>query len=278
MKYKFFNLFSIASVLLLAVSCKKEENRVYVEGSKPVVLAASASTISLNFANAQKEVVKFSWNNPEYKFTTGISSQDVTYKVEIDTTGANFTNPDKKVFSFGKELSFALTDSALNDALLNSMNLQKAVPHNLEVRVVATLLNGTVPIVSNVIKYPGVTPYAIPPKVEIPANGELWAIGDAFASKWDNPMLAPYTTTQKFTQVTPTLYELTVNFVGGGGYKLIQIQGDWDTQYHMITGGTAETGEFKKENADPTFPGQTSGGSYKISVDFQKGKYTVTKL
>ncbi len=277
MKYNFFNLFSIACILCLAFSCKKEENKVYLESSKPVVLAASTSAIALTFTNAQKEVVNFSWNNPEYQFTTGVSSQDVTYKVELDTIGANFTNPNKKVFSIGKDLALALTDSALNDALLNQLNLKDSIPHNIEVRVVASLLNNTVPIISNTVKYANVVPYAIPPKVEPPATGDLWALGDALASSWDNPMKAPFDVSQKFTKVTPTLYEAVLAFKGGGAFKLIQKQGEWSSQYHMVTGGTADGGDFEKKDADPGFTGPTSAGNYKMTVDFQRGKFTIVK-
>jgi hypothetical protein len=63
------------------------------------------------------------------------------------------------------------------------------------------------------------------------------------------------------------------NFPSGGGYKLIQELGNWDTQYRMIAGGTAFAGEFKQENADPTIPNPTPAGAYRVTVDFQTGTY-----
>ena len=65
--------------------------------------------------------------------------------------------------------------------------------------------------------------------------------------------------------------------IGGGNYKLIQEQGNWDTQYHMLTGGTWNSGDFEKKNSDPGFPGPPSAGTYKITVNFKTGKYTVEK-
>ncbi len=65
---------------------------------------------------------------------------------------------------------------------------------------------------------------------------------------------------------------------GGGAYKLIQEQGVWGTQYHMLLGGTWEGGDFEKKDADPGFPGPPSAGTYKITVDFQRGKFKVVKL
>jgi hypothetical protein len=45
----------------------------------------------------------------------------------------------------------------------------------------------------------------------------------------------------------------------------------------MLTGGTWQAGDFEKKDSDPGFPGPPTAGTYKIKVDFQKGKYTVTK-
>jgi hypothetical protein len=210
-------------------------------------------------------------------FTTGVSSHDVSYQVEIDTTGSNFTYKDRKIISLNGDLSLDMTQNTFNDYLLNQLQLKPGMAHNIEIRVTSTLDNGSAALRSNVLKFTA-TPYAIPPKVEPPAAGTLWATGDAFASGWSNPLGAPYATSQKFTQVSPTLYELTVNMPGGGGYKLIQEQGDWSKQYHMLTGGTWEGGDFEKRDADPTFPGPPSAGTYKITVDFQRGKFSVVKL
>jgi hypothetical protein len=108
----------------------------------------------------------------------------------------------------------------------------------------------------------------------------LWAIGDAFASGWSNPMGAPYNVTQKFRRdaSNPLLYVLDdVTFNAGGYYKLIQAQGVWGTQYHALAPAAPLGGEFEKRDADPAF--QSPGaGRYKIEVNFQTGKYKLTRL
>ena len=97
-------------------SCKREISPIYYEGgTAPVLTASRSGTIPLSFANKDLEAVKLSWTNPDYKFTTGVNSQNVTYQVELDTTGANFTNPQKKVFSISSDLSLTLTQNDLND-------------------------------------------------------------------------------------------------------------------------------------------------------------------
>ncbi|MDN3659257.1 SusE domain-containing protein [Ferruginibacter paludis] len=274
---KSFFLFSMLGVVFTA--CKKDENKVYFEGGTSPVLSSSvtASTLPLSFANKDNAALNLSWTNPNYMFNTGVSSQDVSYQVEIDTTGANFTSTSKQTVSVSKDLSKSFLVSEFNGYLLNQLVLTPGVSHNIELRVKSFLGNNSAGLYSNVLKYK-VTPYAIPPVVEPPTNGTLWLTGDATASGYANPLLAPYDASQKFKMVSATLYELTVTMKGGGAYKLIQEQGKWDTQYHMKTGGTWDAGDFEKKDSDPGFAGPAAAGSYKIAVDFQRGKYAVTKL
>jgi len=278
---KISKIFIFSALILSGMwACKKEENRVIFKGGSAPVLAASiADSIPLSFVTKDNDAIQLAWTNPNYQFNTGISSLNVNYNIEIDTAGANFTNPNREVLSLGTDLSKDFTQSVFNDYLLNQLQLKPAISHNLELRVTAFLIGGAEPLASNVLKFT-VIPFAIPPKVVPPTDGTLWLTGDATTSGYSNPLGNPYDVSQKFTKSSASdlVYELTVNMKGGGGYKLIQTQGNWDTQYHMITGGTWSGGDFKKENADPPFPGPPSSGSYKITVDFQRGKYVVTKL
>ncbi len=262
--------------VLLFWSCEKEENKIFITGGTPPVLTANKAAIPLNFATRDNEAIKLTWTNPNYGFTTGISSQDVNYLMEIDTTGSNFSNPGRQSISIARELERTFTQEQLNNYLLNQL-LVPGIPHNIEIRITSTLGSNIVPLYSNVLKFT-VTPYSIPPKVEPPTNGTLWMTGDAAQSGWSNPLPAPYNVSQSFKKVTNTLYELTVNLPGGGAYKLIQEPGNWSTQYHMIAGGTWDDGDFEKKDSDPGFPGPPSAGSYKITVNFQTGKYKVVKL
>jgi hypothetical protein len=113
--------------------------------------------------------------------------------------------------------------------------------------------------------------------VEPPNEGTLWLTGDAAPSGWKNPLPAPFDVNQKFTRLTNTTYQLTLDLPGGGLYKLIQTQGNWNTQYHMIQGGTWESGQLEKKDADPAFIGPPTAGRYRIIVDFMKGTYQLVK-
>ena len=268
-----------ASFLLTAFgSCKKEISKVYYQNGTAPVLTASTSTIKLNYLDAAKPAVTFSWTNPNYEFSTGVSSQDVNYKLEIDTTGANFTNPNKKVYTVSRDLSQSFTEADLNDALLNQLNLAVDIPHNIEVRVTSGIgTNGEVPLISNVLKYT-VTPYSIPPKITPPSQGTLYIVGSAVGA-WDNPITdATKLAAQKFKQESPTLYSITIPLIGGGEYKLIGQNGSWSEQWSVATkDDPAEIygGDFVFNGENVLAP--PTSATYKIVVDFQRGKFTVTK-
>lgn len=272
-------LILLSSSLLLAIlsgSCKKEENKIFFEGgTNPVLSASQTGTIPLSFANKDLEAVKLKWTNPEYQFTTGISSQNVAYQLEIDTTGANFTNPSRKIISISQDLSFSFTQNTLNDYLLNQLQLTVSVPHNIEMRVRSSI--GTaVPLYSNVLKFT-VTPYAIPPKVPPPASGKLYLVGSATPGGWNNPVPVP---SQEFTKVSPTLFRInSIALTGGGSYLFLPVNGDWSAKYGALGANNTNNvngDDFKPGGGDMLAP--AASGNYKIEVDFQRGKFTLTKL
>jgi starch-binding outer membrane protein SusE/F len=266
----------LPSLLLLGLwSCEKDEYKIYLEsGTPPVLTASTTGPLVLTRSNAANTAVRLSWTNPNYRFTTGPSSQDVIYLLQIDRAGQNFSSPIKQEISIAKDLGVNWTVADLN-GILTKMDLPENVPHDLELRVRASLADGTVPLFSNVLRIT-VTPY-LDVAVPVPANGNLWITGDAAPSGWSNPLTGSAESNQKFTRISNTLYELTIALPGGGAYKLLQDNGNWGTQYHMLPGGTWEGGEFEMRDADPAFPGPPSAGTYKITVNFKTGRYTVVK-
>lgn len=264
--------------LLVLFSCKKDEHRIFYEGGTAPVLSASVNgSIPLSFANKDQEAVKFSWTNPGYQFTTGISSQDVSYLLEIDTTGSNFSNPQKQTVSVSKDLSKSFTQSAFNDFLLNQLVLAPGMPHNIEVRLKSSLVGGNASLTSNVLKFTA-TPYSIPPKVAPPASGTLYITGSATPGNWmggGDPELV----SQKFTRLSNTLYEITIALTGGNSYTFVPVYGDWSNKYSIAVKNDPNEvngGDFQVGGQDILAP--AASGNYKIQVDFQRGKFTVTKL
>ena len=274
MKYISKIIFAFSLLALSFGSCEKDEVKNYFEGGTPPELSASVSEIILNYLDADNEAFKLFWTNPNYQFTTGISSQDVSYIIEIDTVGANFTNPQRQSIAISQELSKSFKVSELNDYLLNQLVLVPGIPHNIEFRVTASL-NNAVPLGSNSLAFE-IIPYAIPPKVQLPAEGQLFLVGDATYGGWNNPVPVP---DQQFIKVSETLYEIVVPLVGGKFYLMLPKNGDWGHKYAVKDNtlpGLNEGGDFFYD-AGQDIPGPSADGTYKIQADFQRGKFTVTK-
>jgi hypothetical protein len=265
------------TIILLASlvfsGCEKDEAKVTIDGGTPPVLTL-AEAAEVTYANADQQALTLNWTNPNYTFNTGVSSMDVNYNIEIDTVGANFTSPNKKVISVAKNLTYSIKVSDMNDIMQNQLNLAPSIPHTLEIRVVSSLTNSSEQLASNSVSYIA-TPYVIPPKVNPPASGELYLVGSATAGGWDNPVPTP---SQQFTKIDDLHFTLTVSLIGGQEYLFLPVNGDWSHKYacknkavQPLTGG-----DFGADLSD-NFPGPATDGTYKIDVDFQKGKYTVTK-
>jgi len=272
------NIFKTSLFVILVgifFSCTKDENQVLFEGGTAPVLSASASNIPLSFANKDLTAVTLRWTNPDYKFNTGVNSQDVNYLIEIDTVGANFTNPKKQSFTVSKELSRTFTQNEFNDFLLNQLQLKPSVPHKLEVRVTSMLASNTVPLVSNKLSFT-VTPYPIPPKVDPPVSGRLFLVGGASPGGWSNPVPEP---AQEFTKLSSTVYELKVVLNANESYLFLPVNGSWSAKYGFAGANNANNvngDDFRAEGGDMKAP--AASGNYKIEVDFQRGKFTLTKL
>jgi hypothetical protein len=276
MNYKL--LFFTAFLAAVLFSCKKDENKVYFEGgTKPVLKAVTnsgTSTIRMSFLTQNEQALTLSWTNPEYQFNTGTSSQNVTYILEIDKVGNNFASPKKKSISVTNNLSYTFTQSEINDIMLNQMELAVEQPHQIQMRVRASLNNSSkTELISDAVNFTA-TPYKIPPKVEPPSTGTLFIVGNATPGGWNNPVPVP---AQQFTKISETLYEITLPLIGGNHYLFLPENGVW-AKYGAMNGNGSNNpdgDDFKKEGGDMIAPG--ASGTYKIVVDFQRGKFTLTK-
>ncbi len=270
MKHIFKTLLA-ALVIFSLWSCKKDENKVILKGgTAPVLTSTVADSIPLSYNSQDDPALKLTWSNPQYQFNTGISSLDVHYNILIDTT-ENFSNPNLKTLSVGSDLSKTFTQSEFNDILLNQLQLTAGVSHKINIKVNAFLGTGAAQLSSNIMSLQA-TPYAIPPKVKRPVNGQLFLVGDATAGGWNNPVPVP---SQQFTQISSTLYEITVDLIGGKQYLAIPVNGDWSHKYAVKNNPSPSGGDFGYDWSD-NFPGPAASGRYKITLDFQRGKFTVT--
>jgi len=271
--------FIIATLILFGAmtSCKKDENKIaFLGGTAPVLSADMTNVLPMSLANSDNPAVSLNWTNPNYSFTTGVSSQNVTYILEIDTVGSNFTNSKKKQVSISGDLSKTLTQGELNDYLQNQLELSVGVPHNIEMRLVSSIGGSSnTELISNVLKFTA-TPFVVPPKVQIPVSGRLFMVGNATPGGWSNPVPAP---AQEFTQISPTLYELTLPLVGGNSYLFLPVNGSWDVKYGYDGGNNqndTDGDNLKIQGGDMKAP--STSGVYKIQVNFQQGKFKLTPL
>lgn len=271
MKY-IFKLMLFSTVLsAMLLSCKKDENKaLYNGGTPPVLTASSTSALVLVIANKDNPVVSFSWTNPNYQFNTGTSSQNVTYTLQVDTTGSNFTNQKMGEKSVSKDLSIAFTVKDLNTVLLG-MGLAENISHNIEIRVKSNLTNSSVPLFSNVIKIT-VTPYL---DVVYPVPAKLYITGSATPASWmggGDPELV----SQKFTQVSSSKFEITIALSANNSYLFVPVYGDWGNKYGFTNANNTNNvngDDFKPNGGDMKAPAVS--GTYKVTVDFKTGKWSV---
>ena len=273
------NIYSlIAGAFFLSLTllgCKKEENRIIFEGAvAPVLTANSLTPRVLVIANRDMPSLRLNWTNPDYKFTTGISSQDVNYLLQIDVVGNNFNSAKKYEKVIARDLSLSLTVGELNAALL-AMDLPENVAHRLEVRVIASLVNNSVPMTSNTLQMT-VTPYL---DVVFPVPANLYITGAATPGNWmgggDPELLS-----QKFTKISSSEFQInSLNMKASQGFLFVPVYGNWSNKYGFTGAGLSNNPDgdnFKPDGSDFVSPGVA--GNYRINVSFKTGKYTFTKL
>jgi starch-binding outer membrane protein SusE/F len=268
MKYspKFFYL---ALLLFGFAACKKVEDLQKYKTGNAVTVTTSTSVVAAVPADSLKEALTVSWTSPGYATSPG----NVKYLIQMDSTNRNFSKATQFPVSGG--LSKTFTAKELNDMLL-AYGFKFNTPYNIDVRVVSSYANNNELYVSNTVVVK-MTPYLIPPKVQVPASGHLYLVGDATQAGWSNPVPTP---SQEFTQVNSTTYEGTFILNGGKEYLALPVNGDWTHKYSVAdknVAGLKNGGNFGYDLPD-NFPGPTASGIYKISFDFQAGKFTVTPV
>jgi hypothetical protein len=115
----------------------------------------------------------------------------------------------------------------------------------------------------------------VPPKVVPPTTGKLFIVGSATAGDWSNPVPVP---TQELTKIDSTTYGGIFELIGGKEYLILPLNGNWDNKFSVANKslpGLSSGGDFGFNQSD-NFPGPATSGLYKIILDFQSGKFTVT--
>lgn len=262
-------IFYIALAVLTLGACDKVDDLpLYGEGVTPE-LSALNTTIAPVPADSLESDFVLNWSSPNY------ASDSTTYKyiVEIDSAGRNFTKAVRREVVGTR--TFSMTNREFNSILLGyGMEFNKQ--YNVDVRVISSYNNNNERRISTPIVIKA-TPYKVPPKVALPTTGELFIVGDATQIGWNNnPTLSP---TQEFTQVDETTFGGIFKLNGGKEYLVLPVNnGNWDNKYAVPNKGVPNLnlgGDFGYNVAD-NFPGPSADGLYKLILDFQAGKFTVT--
>src|SRR5450432_107299 len=287
MKRYFNKLMALAaSGLLLLNACVKDETKVeFLGGTVPALSSTAGDTIPLPVTDTSSVAVIFKWTNPNYQFSNGISSMNVTYYLQVDTLGANFGSPKMQTVAINSSLEKAFTVAGFNALVGNGLQLSFGDPHHIQVRIQsfiqpftsASPVTGT--LYSDTLNYV-VTPFAPPPAVAPPASGTLFIVGSAVpVGAWSNP-ITPSTQVpiQQFTQISPTEYTITASIVGGGEYKFIAVNGSWGDQWSVAVNDDPSAingGPFVFNGKNTLAP--SASGTYVIDVNFQTGLFSLTK-
>jgi hypothetical protein len=270
----------LKALVLIAVSamgfagCQKDENRNFYLGGKNPALTANKSSVALSPTTEANEAIVFNWTNPDYQFSTGLSSHDVQYTLEFDVNPA-FTSATKYVTSISKEMVKRFTVLELNNILGNTMVLEFGKEHTINARIISALKFESATnavLISNTVTFKA-TPYAPPPAVTPPSTGKLVLVGSGSPGGWDNNA----NNTQVFTQRSNTLYDITINLVANGSVLFLPVPGSWDVKYGWDGSNNANnvTGDkLALGGGDIKVP--ATSGSYKITVNFQTGRFTIT--
>ncbi|MCU0403088.1 MAG: SusE domain-containing protein [Chitinophagaceae bacterium] len=262
----------------LFTSCQKDENKVFFLGGQAPSLSADKTVVVLTSGKESEEAITFRWTNPNFQFTTGVSSHDVKYEIEMDTT-PNFNSKYKKAFNadLATRLSKTFTVGELNNFLGNVMQLPLEQNAKVFARVVAFITDAqnqvkTGTIFSNNVSF-DTKPFAPPPAVEPPSSDRLVIVGSATPGGWDNNASNP----QVFTRLSRTLYEITIQLNGGGSCLFLPVAGSWDDKYGWDganNGNTPSGDRLRRGGGDIIVP--AASGRYKITVNFQTGFFTIT--
>ena len=257
----------LALGLLVMVACEKKEDLPFFDNGAAPALTSTAATIAPPVSDSDKVVLTLNWTDPEFATAT----QKTKYIVQIDSSGRNFSKAVSWELLDSLNLSFLAKE--LNNILLGwGFEYNKA--YDIDFRVISSYANNNDQKVSNTLKV-NIKTYKIPPKVAVPSSGKLYIVGDATAGGWTNPVPTP---TQELTRIDSVTYGGIFNLIGGKQYLILPVNGDWGFKYSVTSNtvpGLSGGGDFGANHSD-NFPGPAASGWYKIILNFQSGKFTVT--
>ncbi|MDQ6814643.1 MAG: SusE domain-containing protein [Bacteroidota bacterium] len=263
-----FKIFFALFAAVVFTACDKVQELPQNQNGIAAALSASSASVAPAPADSTKTALTINWTYPNYAAS---DPNSVKYIIDIDSTGKNFTKSYSRVVI--GSLSTSFTGKELN-AILLAKGYSFNVPADMDIRVTSSYANNNERIASNIVKVK-MTPYKIPPKVALPTTGRLFIVGNATQGGWNNPVPVP---AQEFTKLNETTFSGVFKLNGGLEYLLLPLNGDWGHKFAVADKSKAnlnQGGDFGLDLND-NFPGPATSGLYRITVDFQLGKFTVT--
>lgn len=264
----------LSKIIYLAVlalgfaACEKVGDLPFYNNGAVPTLTVSATTIAPPPTDSLKPVLSLNWTFANHS----TDSANVKYVIEIDSAGRNFSKATT-ITVLGPAVSKSLLAKELN-AIALSYGFAFNVAYDMDVRVTSSYANNNERLTSNTIRLK-VTPYKIPPKIALPTTLKLFLVGDASQGGWNNPVPVP---TQEFARIDETTWGGVFDLIGGKQYLVLPANGDWSHKFAVAdnsVAGLSAGGDFGYDLSQ-NFPGPAASGKYKIILDFQYGKFTVT--
>lgn len=242
--------FLIASISILTVSCTDSvtDRELVSTGSAPVLVAPTTGlTIALDKTKPNDLATTVVWNYAAYSGTSTV----VNYSIEFAKAGTNFAAPTVVATSTERFKNFSVTD--LNTAALDA-GFPPFVESSIDVRIKSTIgTTGSVAQTSNFYTIK-LTPY--------PAWPDWGIIGDATPTGWGSDTNLDYNLATK-------TYSITMDMVVGG-FKF-RLDNGWGTNY-------GDNGNDLSLELDGANIPVTVAGRYKVVIDFNAKRYTITRL
>ncbi len=176
------NNFKISVVALLALtttlfSCKKDEDKAYLQPGGPMALQSNKTVLVLDQANETQPGITFTWNKANFGFQAGTG-----YTLEMTKVGTNWAAATSLSVDMGTKLNSAYNIGDFNKELVKFLPAFAA--NDIDVRIKASVGTTAAPIYSNIVRvkvtpYRQLIAYTFPKALYIAGNYQGWSPGTA---------------------------------------------------------------------------------------------------
>ncbi|GAB4093168.1 SusE domain-containing protein [Flaviaesturariibacter terrae] len=271
----FSKLLSAFAIAALLTACdKKDAADVAANGNAPK-LESNTVVLAPQAVDSLRNVLSLRWTSPNYS-----ANMATKYIIQIDSVGQNFANPYSREVMSANSIDIMAKD--LNNWMVGR-GWAFNVPVSLEMRVISSYSNNNERLYSNVIPI-RMTPYRTPPRVAVPTSDSLVIVGSASEVGWTNNN--PAQVLQKFAKLDGTTWAGIFYLTGGGEFLVLPEAGNWGKKYALqdnTVANVTSSGSFGYHDGstpsgtyDANFKAPATTGYYRIELDFQTGRYTIT--